>query len=399
MLAELNPTGTALIFSSYLGGKLDDRVVGIAVDSTGNIWVTGQTLSQNFPVTPNAPQATNAGDNGGSSAAPQLGDAFLTEIGTSHTIVFSTFLGGSSADWASGIAIDGLGGVIIAGGTASVNFPASQGAYQTKYAGTDVAQVPAGDAIIARFGGSIPAVSISGLSNAASYAGGAIAPGEAVLVSGSGIGPATLTTAQLTASGNVSASVANTQITFNGVPAPIVYVQASIIQHGDLCAMKSRAARRRKVVATVNNVPSPPVTVSVIAALPGIFSADASGTWAGAIFNPGPVAQLREKSGGTRLGDRDPVCDRGGANNPGRRRRTSDGSSDFAAAAGDGAVRRGGGYQLCLRRRGAGRGGWRDADQRDGSYTGTDGQHGTYRSDGGKRDDPEWIDHRDSINR
>src|SRR5579862_2239487 len=106
-VAELNPTGTALLFSSYLGGTLDDRVAGIAVDSTGNIWVTGQTLSQNFPVSADATQKTNAGDNGSGQMLLQLGDAFLTEIGTSRNVVFSTFLGGSSADWATGIAIDG----------------------------------------------------------------------------------------------------------------------------------------------------------------------------------------------------------------------------------------------------------------------------------------------------
>jgi uncharacterized protein (TIGR03437 family) len=288
-IAELNPTGTALVFSSYLGGSLDDRVTGIVVDSTGNIWVTGQTLSQapSFPITPNATQATNAGDNGGGQAAFQLGDAFLTEISASHTIAFSTFLGGSSADWGGGLALDGQGGVIVAGGTASSNFPATQGALQTKYGGIDpTLPLPVGDAFIARWGGAVavPTPAIAGFSSAASYASGSVAPGEALLIAGTLIGPTTLATAQLTPTGAVSTMVANTQFLFNGIAAPIVYVSSgysTVIVPYELAGKTSA-----QLVAVYNGVSSPAVTVPVTAALPAIFTADASGRGPAAVINP-----------------------------------------------------------------------------------------------------------------
>ena len=285
-IAELNPTGTALVFSSYLGGSLDDRVAGVAVDSTGNIWVTGQTLSQapSFPITPNATQTTNAGDNGSNQGVFQLGDAFLTEISASRTITFSTFLGGASADWASSVALDGQGGVIIAGGTSSNNFPATKGAYQTNYGGVDL-PVPSGDVIIARWGGAaLPTPSIAGFSSAASYTSGSVAPGEALFIAGTLIGPPTLATAQLTPAGTVSTLVANTQFLFNGVPAPIVYVssgQSTVIVPYEVAGKTSA-----QLVAVYNGVSSPAVTVPVVASIPGIFTADASGRGAAAVINP-----------------------------------------------------------------------------------------------------------------
>jgi uncharacterized protein (TIGR03437 family) len=136
---------------------------------------------------------------------------------------------------------------------------------------------------VARFGGATSAVSISAISNAASYAAGAVAPGEAVLIQGASIGPAALLTAQLTASGNISTNVGQTQFTFNGIPAPIVYVSAQfstvIVPYG--VAGSSTA----QVVATYNGTSSVPFSVPVVATVPGIFSKNASGTGQGAIYN------------------------------------------------------------------------------------------------------------------
>jgi uncharacterized protein (TIGR03437 family) len=283
-ITELNPTGTALVFSSYLGGSLDDQVIGIALDTAGNIWVTGHTLSQNFPVTPDGTQQTNAGDNGSGNLNVLLGDAFLTGIGPSHTIIFSTFLGGSSADWAGGVAVDGQGGVIIAGSTSSTNFPATQGAYQTNYGGTDILAAPAGDAIIARFGAAAaPVPSIAGFANAASYVGGSVAPGEAVYIAGSLIGPATLAGAALDSTGKVSSLIAGTQFLFDGVAAPIVYVSStqSVVMVPYEVAGKSST----QLVAVYDGAMSAPVTVPVTPSLPGIFSLESSGSGPAVVIN------------------------------------------------------------------------------------------------------------------
>jgi hypothetical protein len=128
-VAELNPRGTPLVFSSCIGGSSDDRVGGIAVDSSGNIWVSGQTLSPNFPVTSGSPAF--AGDNGGRSGDFKTGDAFLVEINPARAIAFGTFLGGASSDWAAGISIEGPGGGVIVGATNSSNFATTAGAFQT----------------------------------------------------------------------------------------------------------------------------------------------------------------------------------------------------------------------------------------------------------------------------
>jgi uncharacterized protein (TIGR03437 family) len=282
-VTELDPTGSKILFSSYLGGSADDRVLGIAVDPNSNIYLTGHTISLDFPTAGQAPQSAYAGDN---STVFRTGDAFLAEVdGSSHMITFSTYLGGSGGDWAGGVAIDGAGGVIIAGGTSSANFPTSTGSYQAKYGGTDpgFANTPVGDAFIAKYGGAVSPVSIAGVANAASYVGGAIAPGEALFIAGTSIGPPALAGAAFDSKGNISSLIAGTQFLFNGVAAPIVYVSAK--QSSVIVPYEVASASTAQIVAVYNGAVSVPITVPVVAALPGIFSANSSGTGLGAILN------------------------------------------------------------------------------------------------------------------
>ncbi len=114
-VAKLNSTGSGLIFSTYLGGSSTETGNGIAVDSNGNIFVVGQTLSTNFP-TVNAIQAVP-------SAGEQCTNAFVTKInpGTS-SFSFSTYLGGSNCDGANSVALDPSGNVYITGSTSSTDF-------------------------------------------------------------------------------------------------------------------------------------------------------------------------------------------------------------------------------------------------------------------------------------
>ena len=282
-IAELDPTGSHVLFASYVGGSSDDRVLGIALDSSGNMYLAGHTISTDFPTSGQPAQSTYAGD---SSTVFRSGDAFLTEVsGSSHTITFSTYLGGSAGDWAGGVAVDGTGGIIVAGGTSSANFPTTTGSYQVKFGGTDMQFVgtPVGDAFIAKFGGAASTVSIAGVANAASYVGGSIAPGEALFIAGASIGPAALAGAALDSKGNVSSLVAGTQFLFNNVPAPIVYVSAT--QSSVIVPYEVSTASTAQIVAVYNGTQSPPITVPVVASLPGIFSANSSGAGQGAILN------------------------------------------------------------------------------------------------------------------
>jgi hypothetical protein len=116
-----------LVYSTYLGGSGEDYGYGIAVDTAGNAYITGETSSTNFPTTAGAVDTTN---NGGS-------DVFVSKFNASGSaLVYSTYLGGSNTDWGSGIAIDTTGNVYITGYTqSSTNFPTTASAFDTTYNG------------------------------------------------------------------------------------------------------------------------------------------------------------------------------------------------------------------------------------------------------------------------
>ena len=125
-VTKLDPTGSFLVYSTYLGGVSNDYGNGIAVDAAGNAFIVGQTFSSNFPVTAGAFQ-TSCG--GGSCAS---GDAFVTELNPSGSaLVYSTYLGGKSVNQGNGIALDAVGDAYVVGYTQSTNFPVTHGAYKT----------------------------------------------------------------------------------------------------------------------------------------------------------------------------------------------------------------------------------------------------------------------------
>jgi hypothetical protein len=112
-VTKLSAAGDTLLYSSYLGGSLDDLAYGIALDSFENAYVTGYTQSTNFPTT-NPMQASNAG----------LNDAFVTKVSaTGSAKVYSTYLGGTGFDVANAIAVDSSGNAYITGATSSTDFP------------------------------------------------------------------------------------------------------------------------------------------------------------------------------------------------------------------------------------------------------------------------------------
>jgi Beta-propeller repeat len=123
-VAELNPTGTAALYLTYLGGSTADGADAIAVDSSGsNIYVTGFTESADFPVS-----ATPFKGNPGPGSVSQSGSAFVTRLSPALAgaaqLVYSSYLGGSGIeDEGHGIAIDGSGDAFITGETFSTDFP------------------------------------------------------------------------------------------------------------------------------------------------------------------------------------------------------------------------------------------------------------------------------------
>jgi hypothetical protein len=119
-VTKINPTGTAILYSTFLGGSGNETGFAIAVDSAGNAYITGNTSSTTFPGV------------GAGSIQPTYGggdtDVFVTKINAAGSaIVYSTFLGGSDAEWGLGIGIDGAGNAYVTGFTNSTTFPGVNG--------------------------------------------------------------------------------------------------------------------------------------------------------------------------------------------------------------------------------------------------------------------------------
>lgn len=129
-VVKLNSAGTAIIFSSVIGGNRDDIAQAVTVDSTGNIYVAGTTTSLDLPTSSGAFQKTNSG-GAFSSETEFRGDAFLIKLDPAGSnILASTYLGGTQGEVVKGLILDKDQNPILFGYTFSSNFPVSNDAYQ-----------------------------------------------------------------------------------------------------------------------------------------------------------------------------------------------------------------------------------------------------------------------------
>jgi len=125
-VTKLNANGSGLVYSTYLGGIEDDGPGAIAIDATGNAYVTGYTLSNDFPTTAGAFTTVRGGEH----------DAFVTKLNATGTaLVYSTFLGGLVSDNADGLAVDLANNAFVLGQTRSADFPTTLGAFDTTHNG------------------------------------------------------------------------------------------------------------------------------------------------------------------------------------------------------------------------------------------------------------------------
>jgi len=139
-VTKMSPAGDSLVYSTYIGGTGPDHGYGIAVDGSGSAYVTGDTGSTDFPT-----QDPYQVDQG-------LYDAFVAKLSPlGNALVYSTYLGGTSGDWGSAIAVDGSGSAYVTGSTGSTDFP-TQNPYQASPAGAlDVfvaKLLPSGDGLV-----------------------------------------------------------------------------------------------------------------------------------------------------------------------------------------------------------------------------------------------------------
>ena len=125
-VTKFNSSGSALVYSTYIGGAANELGGAITVDLLGNAYVAGYVLSRNFPTTPNAFQPTSGGN----------WDGFVLELNSAGSgLIYSSYLGGSGLDVANAIALDSSGNVYVTGSEGSTNFPITNNALQSTYGG------------------------------------------------------------------------------------------------------------------------------------------------------------------------------------------------------------------------------------------------------------------------
>ncbi len=193
---KLNASGTALVYSTYLGGTNTDSGTAIAVDASGNAYFAGDTMSANFPVL--------------HAVQPVLGggtDSFLVKLTSAGAISFSTFLGGAGNEHSGGVAVDSSDNVYIAGGTTSTNFPVV-GSIQAVNGGGE-------NAFLAKINSTGTAIVYSTYLGGSGGGGGAGASEEANGVAVDASGNAYL--AGVTNSANFPVTIGALQTSYNGV--------------------------------------------------------------------------------------------------------------------------------------------------------------------------------------
>jgi len=125
-VVKVNPSATGLAYASFLGGSNCDRGYGIAVDGAGAAYITGETISADFPTTPGAFDTTQENSF----------DAFVVKVNPSATgLAYASFLGGNSGDRGYGIAVDGVGAAYVIGDTSSSDFPTTPGDFDSTHNG------------------------------------------------------------------------------------------------------------------------------------------------------------------------------------------------------------------------------------------------------------------------
>lgn len=146
-VTKINSTGSALVYSTFIGGSDLDGASAIALDAAGNAYVTGTTSSTDFPTTVGAFDNTHNGIPGS--------DAFVTKLNASGSaLVYSTYLGGLEQDAGRGIAVDTSGNAYVGGDTRSSGFPTTAGAFDTTHNPNDDPEIfvtkvnPTGSALV-----------------------------------------------------------------------------------------------------------------------------------------------------------------------------------------------------------------------------------------------------------
>jgi uncharacterized protein (TIGR03437 family) len=250
--AKVKGDGSAVIFSTHLGGHSYDNARGVAADAAGNTYIAGASYSADMP-TVNAVQPALAGPI----------NVLVAEFdGQTGATVYATYLGGSGLDYALGITADAAGNAYVVGPTNSLNFPLK-----------NPWQSSASTGFVAKIGVSLH---VNSMTNAASYT-PTVAPGELVSLFGTGLAASTASATQLP----LPAQLSDVQVTVNGIAAPLVY--ASPLQVNAQIPFETATGMAQVQVSSAAGTST--LTVQVAATAPAIFSLNQQGTGPGAILH------------------------------------------------------------------------------------------------------------------
>ena len=352
-VAKLNAAGAALVYSTYLGGSEFDIGLGIAVDASGNAYVTGVTRSTNFP-TASPIQPANAGGSqdafvtklnvsgnalvystylGGSGSEMNFGggiavdasgnayatgdtqssnfptaspiqpktmfeDIFVTKLNASgNAFVYSTYLGGSGGDLRGAIAVDGSGNAYVTGSTDSTNFPTTPGAFQAVKGGGRFDE----DAFIAKItdqsvGPPTPTLPANSVVNGASFRAatdpnGAVAPGAIVAIFGTDLASDTLLAGQVP----LPTTLGETSVAFDNIPASLFFVSGTQI-NAQVPFELMAGAGSVTVQVKRGSETSTAQPIGIAAVSPGVFTLNQQGTGDGAILRADDFQPVSESA-------------------------------------------------------------------------------------------------------
>lgn len=306
-LLKYNTAIDAVQMFTYLGGSADDLGLTMALDAGGRILLAGTAVSTNLSTTTNAAQKVHGGQSDGFLAIIDTSTAAnpftvsttrLTFSGTAGatiprqqftirattgvpewTIDATTVTGGA---WLSATPRSGSGNATIdvavnTSTLAAGNYEGSLAVNNTRLGTRTIVAVVL---TVGAGGGSVPD---NGVVSAATFTGGAVAPGLLVTVFGAGIGPSALTTSVVTPQGTLATTLAETRVLFDGTPAPLVYVSAGQLSAIVPYSVAGKATTSMQV--EYRGLKSNAVSLRVTETAPGLFTANSSGKGPGAILN------------------------------------------------------------------------------------------------------------------